>query len=124
MNILKINFKKSQGSVTAEFAILMPVVTLIIGIILSVFAAVSTNIRCQNTANHVAQQLVAEKYASGSTLAVDVAGLVYSGVNNKASWEVINQSPYIKIIIRSKVFIGPIQIIPIEVTGEAFGYIV
>ncbi|MDR2748460.1 MAG: pilus assembly protein [Bifidobacteriaceae bacterium] len=116
--------KKSKGSVTAEFAVIMPVVVVIIGIILSVFAAVSTTIRCQNTANHIAQQLVAKKYATGATFGVDVASLVHSGVNSSAVWDVFEASPYVRVVIKSDISIGPVQIIPISVTGEAYGYIV
>jgi uncharacterized protein (UPF0333 family) len=123
-NFCKIFCTKNKGSVTAEFAVIMPVVVIVIGIILSVFAAVTTTIRCQNTANKVVEQLVAAQYAYNNMSAVDVPGLVYNGVNNKARWEVVPASPYIKVRIFSNVSIGPVQIIPIEVQAEAFGYIV
>jgi uncharacterized protein (UPF0333 family) len=124
MHLQNVLAGKSRGSVTAEFAVIMPVVVVIIGIILSVFAAVSTTIRCQNTANHIAQQLVAKKYDTGSTFGVDIASLVHSGVSNDAVWDVSEGSPYVKVRIRSNISIGPVQIIPISVSGEALGYIV
>jgi uncharacterized protein (UPF0333 family) len=123
-NFRKIFCTKSKGSVTAEFAVIMPVVVIVIGIILSVFAAVTTTIKCQNTASKVVEQLVAAQYAYNNMSTVDVSGLVYNGVNNKARWEVLQENPYVKVRIFSNVSIGPLQIIPIEVKAEAFGYIV
>ena len=92
------------GSATAEFAIVLPSIIAIAGLILAIGRVVIVSMDCQSAAAAAAREFVVTGDESSSrSIAADVAG----------------GKPHVSIALECSVLPGPLDVTPTRVTGNA-----
>ena len=103
-----------RGSVTAEFAIILPVVMVLALALLSLTRAVIVALDCQDAARAAAREIVV---AADAADPVAVARTVVGNV----SVELSDREDRVEVRTRCPVAPGPLDLLPIAVNGYAVG---
>lgn len=103
------------GSVTAEFAVVLPAVVAVALLLIALSRTVTVSMRCQDAAAIAVRELVVSgQQADPQTAAIAVAG-------EGASVSVDSNGNQVSVTVSCPVLPGPLDVLPTRVTGEAVG---
>ncbi|MBW3088299.1 pilus assembly protein [Bifidobacterium sp. 82T24] len=108
--------RSDRGTVTAEFAVVLPTVMVVALMLFSSARAVIVNMNCQDAARAAARELVVA--GDGSA---DVAGVVARIAGNGASATTTVNGGMVIVTTRCPVLPGPLGVVLPEGRGEAAG---
>ena len=101
------------GSATAEFAIVLPSIIAIAGLILAIGRVVIVSMDCQSAAAAAAREFVVTgDESSARSIAADVAG-------GKPHVSIAHDSQSTSVTVECSVLPGPLDVTPTRVTGNA-----
>jgi Flp pilus assembly protein TadG len=102
-----------EGSATAEFAVVLPSVIVIAGLLLTLARVVTISMDCQSAAAAAARELVIADDESAARLAAsDVAG-------GDVSVSISQGARSVDVTVECPVLPGPMNLTPVRVSGEA-----
>lgn len=102
-----------EGAATAEFAMVLPSVIAIAGLVLALGRVVCVSMECHNAAAAAAREVtITGNDADAGTAAAHVAG---AGVAVSAE----HDADTVRVTVTCPVLPGPMNVTPINVTGEA-----
>lgn len=104
-----------KGTVTAEFAIILPVVVMVVALLLYAARVSTVAITCQDAAATVARALVIDDHAA------DAAALVHAVAGNSASVVVNESATTFTVATSCPVIADPWHLLPATVSGNAAG---
>lgn len=104
-----------QGAATAEFAMVLPVIVVLAGLLLYWGRASVVSIGCQDAAANVARTLVAQEQTGDLHMAAQTVAGANVGV------EVNDLGSSIEVTTKCAVVADPWGIVPRTVTGQAVG---
>lgn len=103
------------GSVTAEFAVVLPAVVAVALLLVGLTRTVAVSMRCQDAAAAVVRELVVTGgQTDAAAVARDVAGA-------DASVAVRRAQDRVTVNVTCPVLPGPLGVLPAQVSGEAVG---
>lgn len=102
-----------EGAVTAEFAVVLPSVIALAGLLLALGRVVNVSMTCQNAAAEGAREYV----VTGDTASAQVAAINVAG--GSATVEVSESDDAVRVAVTCSVLPGPMNITPIAVHGSA-----
>lgn len=102
-----------RGSVTAETAVALPSLALVLGIALAAVQAAAAHLACVDAARVGARAL-----ARGDSEAA-VRSSISAVAPERADTEVSDQAGFARVVVRAPVALGPGIETPFEVTGKA-----
>lgn len=103
------------GAVTAEFAMVLPAVIIMVALLLSVTRAVSVSMTCQDAAASAARQLILTKSEA------DVQRIAQSVAGPGASVSVARVGGNVTVVAQCPILPDSLRILPAKVTGKATG---
>ncbi|MBT1177653.1 pilus assembly protein [Bifidobacterium callimiconis] len=108
--------RHDQGTVTAEFAVVLPTVMVVALLLLSSARAVMVSMNCQEAARVAAREMViaSDGDANPSDVVTRIAG-------SRATVRVEEKQDQITVTTRCPVGPGPLGMLPVAVEGEAVG---
>lgn len=108
--------RDDRGTVTAEFAVVLPTVMVVALLLLSSARAVMVSMNCQEAARVAAREMViaSDGDANPSDVVARIAG-------PHATVRITEQRDQITVITRCPVGPGPLGVLPVAVEGEAVG---
>ncbi|WP_338142181.1 TadE family protein [Bifidobacterium callimiconis] len=108
--------RHDQGTVTAEFAVVLPTVMVVALLLLSSARAVTVSMNCQEAARVAAREMVIapDGDANPSDVVTRIAG-------SRATVRVEEKQDQITVTTRCPVGPGPLGMLPVAVEGEAVG---
>lgn len=112
--VLRLPDDADEGSVTAEFAIVLPAVIVVAALIMALSRAVVVSMDCRDAAAAAARQVVVEAESDPAAVAADVAG-------SDVAVTVRRHGDDVEVTVRCPVLPGPLGILPASVTGRAMG---
>lgn len=102
-----------RGSATAEFAIVLPSVVAIAGLLLTLGRVVSVSMDCHGAASAAARELVVSgQESSARRVAADVAG---NGVSMRTEYG----ERSVSVVVECPVLPGPLDVTPTRITSDA-----
>ena len=107
------------GTVTAEFAVVLPCVVVVAALLLSLTRTVVVAMDCQDAAAVVARTLVMESDGRGAR--TDVVSIASQLVDGETSVDVDWRGRYVDVTVTCSVLPGPLGVLPARVTGSATG---
>lgn len=102
-----------RGSVTAEFAVLLPAIAILIGLIIALGAASARRVTCQDAANKAAWVLTQDDDSQAARQAITRS----VGTASTTFRELSDGSISISVIC--PIGQGPLQLLPFSVEGHA-----
>lgn len=108
--------RDDRGTVTAEFAVVLPTVMVVALLLLSSARAVMVSMNCQEAARVAVREMViaSDGDANPSDVVARIAG-------PHATVRITEQRDQITVIARCPVGPGPLGVLPVAVEGEAVG---
>lgn len=100
------------GSATAEFAIVLPSVIAIAGLILAIGRVVIVSMDCQSAAAAAREFVVTGDESSARSIAADVAG-------GDPRVSIAHNGQSTSVMVECSVLPGPLDVTPTRVTGNA-----
>ncbi|OZG62070.1 pilus assembly protein TadE [Bifidobacterium lemurum] len=111
----KARLPPDHGAATAEFAVVLPCVVVMAALLLSLTQAVVTSMDCRDAAAVAVREMVAGGDESqAERAAVQVAG-------SDSSIAIVRRERYVEVTVTCPVMPGPMNLLPVRVTGEATG---
>ena len=102
-----------RGAVTAEFAIVLPTVIVIVSVLCSLVRFVDVSIRCHDAASAVARSLVIE----GKNADIDAVAMNIVGTHTTAAYSL--QEGIYRVTISCPILPDAMNILPMSVTSKA-----
>jgi predicted RecB family endonuclease len=117
-----------RGTVTAEFAVVLPAVVVVALILMSLGRAVIVNASCQDAARSVAEHLSVQLSVQGevmpdSVLQDELKKISDSAAHEATTVEVSQNSVGKEVTVICPLLPGPMGILPANVTGHALALI-
>ncbi|WP_314685744.1 pilus assembly protein [uncultured Bifidobacterium sp.] len=109
------NEKRSRGAVTAEFAVALPAVVVLMLLALSLTGVVVRSLGCQDAASAVARELAI------SGLSVDADAMVSRMAGEGATVLVTRDGTGFVVVTTCPSLPGPLGVLPATVKGHAYG---
>ncbi len=118
-NFLRWIHREDSGSVTAEFAVIIPVVLSMVALLLSLTRAVVVRVECQQAASAGARVAVAEsnpqlRESRARKAIMDVAG-------SEVKADITSDDSSITVVTHCPVGGKALSIVPVLLTGKAIG---
>lgn len=112
-----------RGAVTAEFATILPVVTLLAALLLSLARTVTVAMDCQDAAAAVARELilVGEGESLQPAARKDAGTIAKAIAGSEVSVNIVRGEGLVKVTTHCPVFPGPLGVLPANVHGTATG---
>ncbi|PWG66040.1 TadE/TadG family type IV pilus assembly protein [Bifidobacterium callitrichidarum] len=102
-----------KGSATAEFAIVLPSVIAIAGLLLTLGRVVSVSMDCHSAASAAARELVVSgQESSAQRAAAEVAG---NGISIRAEYS----ERSVSVVVECPVLPGPLDVTPTRIASDA-----
>lgn len=105
--------RAERGSVTAEIAVALPSLALVLGIALAAVQAAAAHLACVDAA-----RLGARALARGDSDATALS-LISNVAPERAEADISEDAGFARVLVRAPVALGPGIEAPFEVTGEA-----
>lgn len=103
----------NEGAATAEFAVVLPSVIAITGVLLALTRVVAVSMDCQSAASASARELVvSDDESKARRIAADIAG-------SHVDMAVRQEANSVRVTIECPVLPGPLNVTPTRVHGEA-----
>ncbi|BDR53777.1 hypothetical protein KIM372_16840 [Bombiscardovia nodaiensis] len=107
--------KSDCGSVTAEFAVILPAVVAVAALLLVLTQTVTVSLNCQDAARYAAREVVVNQ-GGGDPAAV---AKKVAGPKAEVTLQRANQS--VSVVVSCPVVAGPFGVLPPHVSGSAVG---
>ncbi|NEG97076.1 hypothetical protein GFD17_09985 [Bifidobacterium sp. SMB2] len=105
------------GTVTAEFAVVLPAVMVVSLLLFSSARAVIVNMNCQEAARAAAREMV----VAGESGDADPAGVVARIAGSGATVSTATGGGQVTVITRCPLMPGPFGVLPVALEGRAVG---
>ncbi len=113
--VMAADAEESRGAVTAEFAVALPAVVVLVVLCLSLTGVVVRSLGCQDAASAIARELA----MSGSS--VDEDAVVRRMAGEGASVLVTQEGSGFAVVTTCPSLPGPLGVLPATVKGHAYG---
>jgi hypothetical protein len=116
---------RQKGSVTAEFALALPIVVVLLSIIVTFISAGTTRLKCIDTASVIARK-VAIMSSEGVAVGENVSEfdmLATDDLGQNASVELIPDGEVLRVKVSTGFLPGPLNLLPATVSGTATAYL-
>jgi predicted hydrocarbon binding protein len=106
---------RTRGSATAEFALTLPTLVIVLALVAAFLVGTVQSIRCQEAAREIARALAAQDVSDYEVIARTIAG-------STAGLEITEEGEFVRVKVTAQIFHLPLGLIPPVIQGEVMTY--